>query len=49
MQTDASGRRLYKVKVPAKGRATLQEGLQITAPVTGFLPELPAIGLINSN
>lgn len=49
MQTDASGQKLYKVRVPAKGRSTLQEGLQITAPATGFLPELPSLGLVNSN
>jgi len=39
----------WSVKVPAKGQASLEEGWKIQGPGTGFIPELPGLGIPRSD
>ncbi len=43
------GHRVWRVKVPPKGQARVELGWKLQGPGTGFIPELPRLGLPHSD
>lgn len=48
-RTTAQGLLAWTVNVPSRGQSRVEEGWKIQGPGTGFIPELPALGLPTSD